>query len=108
MKSKAERASLLFIFLSIFFLSGCVSAVKNESYASPPASSLPSPQMSEYRIQPGDQLDIKFYYHPELNESLTVRPDGKISLQLIHEVPASGLTPEELRGLLKTKYRASD
>ena len=104
MKSKAERASFLFIFLSIFFLSGCVSSVKNESYASSPASSLAASPMPEYRIQPGDQLDIKFYYHPELNESLTVRPDGKISLQLIHEVPASGLTPEELRGLLKTKY----
>ncbi len=61
----------------------------------------PSPQASglietEYRIQVGDQLDVKFYYNPELNEQVIVRPDGRISLQLIHEVSAAGLTPDEL------------
>ena len=39
-------------------------------------------QPIQYFIQPGDQLDVKFFYNPEINESVTVRPDGKISLHL--------------------------
>jgi len=58
----------------------------------------------EYRIQVGDQLDIKFFYNPELNEQVTVRPDGRISLQLVHEVMVAGLTPSELTQRLKQKY----
>ncbi|AJE04816.1 sugar transporter [Geobacter pickeringii] len=64
-----------------------------------------SPARGDYRIQAGDQLDIKFFYNPELNEQMTVRPDGKISLQLIHDTPAAGLTPAELMGRLAELYR---
>ncbi len=58
----------------------------------------------DYRIQPGDDLDIKFYYNHELNEQMTVRPDGKISLQLIKEIMAAGLTPEALSTALTERY----
>jgi protein involved in polysaccharide export with SLBB domain len=57
-----------------------------------------------YTIQPGDELDIKFFYNPELNETLTVRPDGKISLQLLDDVQAAGLTPAQLDEDLTQKY----
>ena len=57
-----------------------------------------------YIIQPGDQLDIKFFYNPELNDSVTVRPDGKISLQLVDEVQAAGQTPAQLDDFLTKKY----
>lgn len=49
-----------------------------------------------YVIQAGDQLDIKFFYNSELNEQITVRPDGHISLQLVNDIQAAGLTPEQL------------
>ena len=58
----------------------------------------------EYRIQPGDLLDIKFFYSPELNEQIPVRPDGRISLQLAQEVQAGGRTPAELTAILKGTY----
>ncbi len=58
----------------------------------------------EYRIQPGDEIAVKFFYNPGLNEEMTVRPDGKISLQLIPEVSASGKTPAELSQTLKKQY----
>jgi protein involved in polysaccharide export with SLBB domain len=60
----------------------------------------------EYRIKSGDQLDVKFFYNPELNEQVLVRPDGRISLQLANDVMATGLTPLELTGELKKKYSA--
>lgn len=56
----------------------------------------PTPVQTEYVLQPGDVLDIKFYYNPELNEHTPIRPDGKICLQLIDEISAAGLTPSEL------------
>ena len=58
----------------------------------------------DYYLQPGDNLDIKFFYNPELNENVTVRPDGKISLQLIEEIRAAGLTPAQLDDLLTEQY----
>ncbi|BBA32243.1 uncharacterized protein sS8_0275 [Methylocaldum marinum] len=59
---------------------------------------------SGYRIQPGDQLDVKFFYTPEFNESVVVRPDGKISLQLIDDVQAAGLNPAQLDDMLTEAY----
>jgi protein involved in polysaccharide export with SLBB domain len=58
----------------------------------------------EYLIQPGDELDIKFFYNPELNETVFVRPDGKISLQLVDEVDAAGHTPKQLDDYLTEAY----
>ena len=57
-----------------------------------------------YTIAPGDQLDIKFFYNPELNETITVRPDGMISLQLIDEIRAAGLKPSDLDQKLTDLY----
>ncbi len=55
----------------------------------------------EYIIEVGDTLDIKFMYNAELNElAVPVRPDGRISLQLAHDVPAAGMTPTQLRKVL--------
>ena len=61
-----------------------------------------SPQ--EYRIESGDKLEIKFYYNPDLNEEVTVRPDGRIALQLIDEVQVAGHTPAQLDELLTSRY----
>ena len=52
-----------------------------------------------------DQLDIKFFFNPELNEEkIPVRPDGRISLPLVGEVMAAGRTPAELTGILRKVY----
>ncbi len=61
-----------------------------------------SREPKEYVIEVGDTLDIKFMYNAELNELVVpVRPDGRISLQLAHDVPAAGLTPTQLRKVLE-------
>jgi len=57
-----------------------------------------------YVLQPGDVIEIKFFYRPDINERLTIRPDGKISLLLLDEIKAAGLTPAELDKLLTQKY----
>jgi protein involved in polysaccharide export with SLBB domain len=70
----------------------------------PPASALSTQTPPEYVIQQGDQLDIKFFYNPELNESVTVRPDGMISLQLVDDIRAAGLRPAELDAEITNQY----
>jgi protein involved in polysaccharide export with SLBB domain len=87
-------------------VAACGSTVKNIPPANPASPRLYSAAVpdEEYRIQPGDLLDIKFFYSPELNEQIPVRPDGRISLQLAQEVQAGGRTPAELTAILKETY----
>lgn len=66
------------------------------------ASDLPKSQ--PYKLQIGDTLDIKFYLNPELNERVTVRPDGMISTGLEQEIQAEGVTPKELQSVIKKSY----
>ena len=58
----------------------------------------------DYYLRAGDILEIKFFTTPELNQTITIRPDGKISLQLIDEVKAEGLTCHELDKFLTKEY----
>ncbi len=58
-----------------------------------------------YRIRNGDVVSVKFIHNPELNVDLPVRADGKISLALVGEVPAAGLTLAELRGAISERYQ---
>jgi polysaccharide export outer membrane protein len=58
------------------------------------------PALPEYRIGIEDVLDISVWNVAELQKTLPVRPDGKISLPLVNDVVAAGLTPMELRDQL--------
>lgn len=55
-------------------------------------------------FEAGDEIEVKFFYTPELNITQTVRPDGMISLELIGEVKAQGRTAAELRRELMRLY----
>lgn len=60
---------------------------------------------SEYRIHPGDTLDLRFYYHPDHNQdNVLVQSDGKVDLPLIGEVKVSDLTPTQVAEELKRRY----
>jgi protein involved in polysaccharide export with SLBB domain len=74
------------------------------SNVQPKETALPATRLQPYRIQPGDELDIKFFYNPELNEVVIVRPDGMISLQLVDDVKVADLEPAELDNILTQKY----
>src|SRR5688572_20458212 len=52
---------------------------------------------AEYTIGPEDVLDISVWKNPELSRKVPVRPDGRVSLPLINDIQAAGLTPSELR-----------
>lgn len=71
-----------------------------------PAAPAPAggvPLAAEYRIGVDDVLDIVVWNNTTVSRTVPVRPDGKISLPLLNEVPAAGLTPPQLRQSLMSK-----
>ncbi len=61
-----------------------------------PAPPPPMDPMVTYRVGAPDQIQISILPEPAIERTLTVRPDGMVSLDLIGDVRASGLTPEEI------------
>lgn len=57
-----------------------------------------------YRFYPGDEIEIAFPSAAELNKTVTVQPDGRISMPLIPAVMAADRTVDELRGALSDAY----
>jgi polysaccharide biosynthesis/export protein len=51
----------------------------------------------DYKIGPEDILDISVWKNEELSRTVPVRPDGKVSLPLVNDIQAAGLTPSRLR-----------
>jgi protein involved in polysaccharide export with SLBB domain len=97
------RARTLLLFVLSFALYCCGTYAQNARPVGVPGTLAP-PLQPEYRIQAGDKLNIKMFYNPDLNQEVTVRPDGKISLSLLHDVDAVGLTPAELTDHLTEGY----
>jgi len=62
-----------------------------------PLKPVPGITTEEYSLGPGDKLRIEVYKDSQLSQSAQVRPDGKITLPLIGDIEAAGLTPIELR-----------
>jgi len=64
----------------------------------PPAAPAPTlPLTAEYVIGPGDVLQITVWKNDTLSRVVPVRPDGKISMPLLHDIHAAGLTAMQLR-----------
>jgi len=59
------------------------------------------PAEDKYVIGPADILEIHVWREPDLSRTIPVRPDGKITLPLLNDVQASGLTPLELKARIE-------
>lgn len=81
-------AGLLFVALTALVAAGCANHL-------PPPPTVPDTNTS-YRIGPGDSLSVFVWQNRELSTEVPVRPDGKISLPLVNDMPAAGKTPTEL------------
>ena len=66
------------------------------STQSPTSSAKPATRDKNYIIGPEDVLDIDVWKQPNLSRTVPVRPDGKISLPLLGDIQAAGVTPTEL------------
>jgi len=58
-----------------------------------------------YLLHPGDVLDIQYRYTPEFNQTVTVQPDGFISLEIGGDVKVSGRNLEQVRNVILAKAK---
>jgi polysaccharide export outer membrane protein len=96
--------NLITILILTILISGCgVKEIPNSNTLEINTREIDS-TTSDYYLRTGDNITIKFFNHVELNETVTIRPDGKITLQLINEITAEGLTPSELNNRIIERY----
>jgi polysaccharide export outer membrane protein len=72
-----------------------------DDYKSPAASEAGG----DYRITPGDLLAVQVYREDAMSTRERVRQDGKVSIPLLHDVQAAGLTPAALAGQIQTRLK---
>jgi polysaccharide biosynthesis/export protein len=84
-----------------------VTSTGNTASAGEGTKSTPTPATTDptYIIGPEDVLDINVWKEPDVSRAVPVRPDGKISLPLINDVQAAGLTPQQLASTVTDKLR---
>jgi polysaccharide export outer membrane protein len=107
-------------FVLAFFLPGLLCPAQDKAPAvnpgqdAPPAQAAPivvPPTLAAgvaaeaYVIGPSDVIAVSVWKEPTLSGSLLVRPDGMISLPLLGDVPASGLTPLQLADQITAKLK---
>jgi polysaccharide biosynthesis/export protein len=83
---------------------------KSEPKANTDNSAASATTDAEYRIGPQDVVQIDVWKEPEITRTIPVRPDGKISLPLLNDVQAAGLTAMQLAGVIReglTKFLTS-
>src|SRR5271157_1611787 len=93
--------------LALFIVMGCAQA--QDAQKTPPATATPPKPAAdtkasapdEYRIGPQDLVRIDVWKEPDISRTIPVRPDGKITLPLLNDVQASGLTAMQLAGSLR-------
>jgi polysaccharide export outer membrane protein len=97
---------------SLALLIGCICCIivlicdfpvhaSQDSQQTKPASSATTNSTAPlYKIGPQDVLRIDVWKEPEISRTVPVRPDGRISLPLLNDVLAAGLTPMQLAGII--------
>jgi polysaccharide export outer membrane protein len=85
------------VVLLLFAASGLAVRAQNR------APVLTVPHEERYALHPGDVLDIQYRYTPEFNQTVTVQPDGYISLQIGGDLKVGGHTLQQVRNLVLVK-----
>jgi polysaccharide export outer membrane protein len=83
----------LFLFVVIWVIASAATVFAQQQR--PPR--LTTVTEERYRLQPGDVLEVQFRYSPEFNQTLTVQPDGYVSMDIGGELKVAGLTVEQTR-----------
>jgi polysaccharide export outer membrane protein len=91
LRSAMKRRLFLAVSLCLLILPGAVRAQDQK------APRLTTVTEDRYRLQPGDVIEVQFRYTPEFNQTVTVQPDGYISLEIGGDLKVAGLTVEETR-----------
>lgn len=96
------------ILVTLLILTGCISPRAKMAQVPVPPQVVESAQRfkKEYVFAPGDQIDVIVRRVPEASRLVLVRSDGHISLPIVNDVKAAGLTTGELRDNLTKLFSA--
>jgi len=89
----------LFLLIAISILISASTAMAQQERA----PRLTTVTEERYRLTPGDVLEVQFRYSPEFNQTVTVQPDGYISLEIGGDLKVAGLTVEQTREAILRK-----
>lgn len=62
------------------------------------------PTVADYTLRPGDQIEVKLTFNPELSDRVVIGPDGRFAMQMIGRVQAEGKTTDQLAAELKQRF----
>lgn len=82
------------------WLGGCATG---GSTAPPPKQDAANPAVSAYLIGVDDQLQVTVWHNPDLSVSVPVRPDGKVTVPLVGDIPAGGRTTDQVATEIQQK-----
>jgi polysaccharide export outer membrane protein len=111
MRTEATRSIALATALSAVVLMPAFGAQTQTATPQTPSNGSPartSPSAAigqDYVLTIGDKLRVEVYREAQLSQSVEVRPDGKITLPLVGDVPAAGMTPRALGSALAERLR---
>lgn len=86
------RSSLIVAILGVGFGNACADVCPNIPKSEQDIFKATRPEEGGYVINSGDTMQIEVWQNQQLTRRVTVRPDGKITLPLVNDVPASGET----------------
>jgi len=93
------------VFLCVI-VAACSKSLRTREYKlSSNGASSPKQNGQFYVIGAGDSMTVNVWKEESLSGSVTVRPDGFITLPLINDVKAAGKAPAQLRSVLEEKYK---
>ena len=91
----------IFFVIFVILLSGLVSGCPRPDVIVPPG-----PPEEGFLLGPEDVIEVVVWKNQDLSKQVVIRPDGKVSLPLIGDVPASGLTADQLAEEIEERYKA--
>jgi polysaccharide export outer membrane protein len=106
MTSRTAFSRAMVVVLALALPAGASATLASAQAAAPeagtaPAATPPVATPADYVIGAGDVLSIVFWRDQDLSGEVTVRPDGKITVPLLKDIDAAGLTPAELEKVLQ-------
>ena len=88
----------------------CLSVAPQAQEASAPPTLKNAEGDARYTLNPGDVVEVQYRYTPEYNQTVTIQPDGYVSLEIVGDVKIGGLTLAQVRTTIikKASVRLND
>lgn len=98
------RIAIIALATSAVFVLACGGAKPEPDLDATAGPEIVIPDREPYRLAVGDLIRIDFFYYPEYDVTLAVRPDGAITVPLVGEVVVEGMKPTDLEEIVRQRY----